>query len=55
MNSGTVFHDNFDCGKSNTQFVYTLDEYTVPLRNLKKISVASNDKYGNCCIKLILL
>lgn len=48
-------HDNFDFGKDSNQFTYTFDSYTVSISEVKSIFVASNDKYGNTCIKSINL
>ena len=45
--TGQYFHDNFDFGKCSKNFTYTFDDYTVPLINIEKVSVASNDKYGS--------
>lgn len=40
-------HDNFDFGESGKEFFYTFDRYTLPLHQLKNLSIASNDKFGN--------
>lgn len=45
--SGEYFHDNFDFLVSKKSFSYVFDEYTIPLKNIELIGVASNDKYGN--------
>ena len=45
------FHDNFDFGETNKQFTYVFDEYTININRLEEICVASNDIYGNTCIK----
>jgi hypothetical protein len=41
------FHDNLDFGKFKNQYFYTFDRQTINLSELKKIAVASNDRYGN--------
>ena len=54
--SGLVFkeyEDNFDFGINPKQFKYTFDSYTIPLSQIAEIFVASNDKYGNTCIKFL--
>jgi len=53
--NGDYFHDNFDSQISRQSFSYVFDEYTIPLRNIESIAVASNDKYGNTFIKRIQL
>ncbi len=51
---GRYLTDNFNFGEiGNKQFYYTFDFLTVPIQNVKTIAVASNDKYGNSCIKRI--
>lgn len=46
--SGDYFHDNFDFGDNNKKiYYYTFDDYTIPINLLDKVSVASNDIYGN--------
>ena len=50
---GEYFHDNFDFGKFKIEYFYTFDRYTIGLDMIDKIGIASNDKYGNCCINLI--
>ena len=52
---GKYLHDNFDFGIKEKQFLYTFDEYTIPLEQISKLTVASNDKYGNTCIKKLKL
>ena len=52
---GKYLHDNFDFGIKEKQFLYTLDEYTIPIEQISKLTVASNDKYGNTCIKKLKL
>lgn len=46
-------HDNFDFGKFKKEYFYTFDNHTVYLKDLESLAVASNDKYGNTCIKRI--
>jgi len=53
--NGDYFHDNFDSQISRQSFSYVFDEYTIPLKNVESIAVASNDKYGNTFIKRIQL
>jgi len=48
--NGEYFHDNLDFGEFKKTYFYTFDRYTVPIDDIEKISLASNDKYGNCCI-----
>jgi len=48
--NGDYFHDNFDFGNTSGIYTYTFDNYTMPLNIIEKISVASNDKYGNTSI-----
>jgi hypothetical protein len=46
--SGDYFHDNFDFGDNNKLiYYYTFDDYTIPINSLDKVSIASNDIYGN--------
>ena len=46
--SGDYFHDNFDFGDNNKLiYYYTFDDYTIPIISLDKVSIASNDIYGN--------
>lgn len=47
---GNYYHDNFDFGKHKKEYYYTFDRYTMDLRLVQKIAVASNDRYGNTCI-----
>ncbi len=51
---GRYLTDNFNFGESDSKtFYYTFDFLTIPLENIKTIAVASNDKYGNTCIRRI--
>lgn len=44
--------DNFNFGEpESNEFYYTFDYLTIPIEDIKTIAVASNDKYGNTCIK----
>ncbi|SKB36919.1 hypothetical protein [Macellibacteroides fermentans] len=51
--SGEYYHDNFDFQEFKKSFSYVFDEYTFNLALIEKIVVATNDKYGNTCIKCI--
>lgn len=53
--SGVYFHDNLDFGSDKNYFTYTFDSYTVEISNVEIIKVASNDRFGNQCIKSLLL
>jgi len=57
--SGEYFHDNFDFLSGpydeNAEFAYPFDNYTINLKEVEKIGVASNDKYGNQDIKILAL
>lgn len=51
---GRYLTDNFNWGEPGSQsYFYTFDFLTIPLENMKTIAVASNDKYGNTCIRRI--
>ena len=51
---GEYYHDNFDyMDHSSQKFNYTFDDYTIPLNNIEKIGVASNDKFGNQVVHVI--
>lgn len=50
---GEYYHDNFDFGEFKKEYFYTFDSHTLDLKEILQISVASNDKYGNLCIKNI--
>lgn len=54
-NTGEYFHDNFDFQEPKKSFSYVFDTYTIPIDKIEKIVVAVNDKYGNQCIKEILI
>lgn len=47
---GRYYHDNFNERDYMTSWEYILDNSTIELSTIEKISVASNDKYGNQCI-----
>lgn len=51
---GDYFHDNFDFGKFKKEYFYTFDRHTVPIEMIEKVSIASNDKYGNTCVNTII-
>lgn len=48
--TGQYFHDNFDFHEYKKRYSYVFDSYTIPITYISYIAVASNDKYGNCCI-----
>lgn len=51
---GKYITDNFNFGEIGSKaYYYTFDFLTLPLENIKSIAVASNDIYGNTCIKRI--
>jgi len=50
--NGRYFHDNFDFGNFKKEYYYTLDKETLMPSEIDKIGVATNDKYGNCKIKV---
>ncbi|MDI1235674.1 MAG: hypothetical protein PSX81_15465 [bacterium] len=51
---GRYLTDNFNFGETGSKtYYYTFDFLTLPIENLKTIAVASNDKYGNTCIRKI--
>lgn len=50
---GDYFHDNFDFGAFKKEYFYTFDRYTIPIKMIEKVAIASNDKYGNTCINTI--
>ncbi len=48
--------DNFNFGEpGSNEYYYTFDYLTIPISNISTIVVASNDKYGNTCVKRINL
>jgi hypothetical protein len=51
--NGRYYHDNFDFGNFKKEYYYTLDKETLMPEEIDKIGVATNDKYGNCKIKVI--
>jgi hypothetical protein len=51
--SGTYYHDNFDFGNFKKEYYYALDKETLMPTEIDKIGIATNDKYGNCKIKVI--
>ena len=52
---GEYLHDNFDFGEFKQEYFYTFDRYTVPLDQVDQIAIASNDRYGNTCIKKLTI
>jgi len=58
--TGQYYTDNFDFGLRsddgvNRTFYYSFDYLTIDIKNISQIAVASNDKFGNTCIKRIKL
>jgi hypothetical protein len=51
--NGNYIHDNFDFGNFKKEYYYTLDNETFMVSEIDKIGIATNDKYGNCKIKII--
>ena len=54
--SGRFIHDNLDFGINNNtlrSWSYTFDNNTIQRKDLKKIGIAGNDKFGNKFIKII--
>jgi hypothetical protein len=51
--NGRYYHDNFDFGSFKKEYYYTMDKETFIPAEIEKIGVATNDKYGNCRIKVI--
>ena len=51
--NGKYYHDNFDFGIFKKEYFYTLDNETIVPSEIEKIGVATNDKFGNCKIKVI--
>jgi len=50
------FHDNFDFVENASNFFsYTFDEYTLDIKKVSKIGVASNDRFGNQSIEILNL
>ena len=48
---GDYLHDNFDFHEPKKSFSYVFDNYTITLDKLERVVVATNDMYGNQCIK----
>jgi hypothetical protein len=46
------FHDNFDIQKPFNSWTYTFDEYTIDIKNIKKIGWAANNSYGNTYVSV---
>ncbi len=53
--NGTYLHDNFDFGSFKKEYSYTLDKETLMPDEIDKIGVATNDKYGNCKVRVVNL
>tara|TARA_B100001250_G_scaffold93253_1_gene77717 strand:+ start:7631 stop:8977 length:1347 start_codon:yes stop_codon:yes gene_type:complete len=51
--NGEYFHDNLDFGSFKKEYFYTFDSHTINTDEVKKIAIASNDKFGNCNIETI--
>lgn len=51
---GEYFHENFDFGEFKKTYYFTFDENTVPLDEVEKLVIATNDAYGNQCIQRII-
>jgi hypothetical protein len=51
---GIYFHDNLDFGEFKKIYYYTFDDDTVRLENIKSLVIATNDRYGNQCIKRVI-
>jgi hypothetical protein len=51
--NGSYYHDNFDFGIFKKEYFYTLDKETFMPAEIDKIGIATNDKFGNCKIKII--
>lgn len=49
--SRRFIHDNLDFCTSRQRWYYTFDTHTLPLDDVQFVGVASNDRYGNTCIK----
>lgn len=49
--SGRFIHDNFDFDLKKGIWHYAFFSATLPITDIEKIGIASNDKYGNTCIK----
>lgn len=45
--AGEYFHDNFDFQKTNDEYTYVFDSYTIKMDEIEVVKVAANDKYGN--------
>ena len=48
---GRFIHDNFDFDIKKNIWHYAFYQDTLPIKDVKNIGVASNDKFGNTCIK----
>lgn len=52
--NGEYRHDNFDFGDFKRDYYYTFDYNTTNLEDVERLVIATNDKYGNQCIKRII-
>lgn len=49
------FHDNFDMQEYKRYYTYTFDRLTIPVDWIDEIGIATNDKYGNCFVKKVVV
>lgn len=52
---GEYYHDNFDFGTGKKEYYYTFDRYTIDIKLIGEIAVASNDRFGNTSITILYL
>jgi len=52
--SRRFIHDNFDFSTSLDRWFYAFHADTLPITDVAEIGVASNDRYGNVCLKKIV-
>ena len=52
--TGEYLHDNLDFGEFKKVYYYTFDADTIELEKVDKIVIATNDRYGNQCIKEVV-
>ena len=45
-----MYHDNFSYGNDGLNYFYVFDEHSIPIRMIKKIGIATNDKTGNSTV-----
>jgi hypothetical protein len=48
-------HDNFDFSPCGTRWHYALHDDTLPLDQVARIGVAANDRFGNTCVRHLIL